>query len=172
MTQPRKSESIVSVNAKLTAFDLKHLRYRDASVVVEEGRFVIEDGTTGFGRLAIGTDGVAYVNFLVSSAPSVLDEQTDPFDPSAPVQALEAGGLAGICGAGIELGIPMNRWFDTTTNPPAVGKHVCLESSAGYEGMPEAIATGALSGRISFGVITRIVGQQVMFLFNAVGVRY
>ena len=170
MTQNRKSESIVSVNAKLTAFDLRALRYRDATTVVEEGRFVINDGTTGFGRLAINTDGVAYVNFLVSSAPSVLDEQTDPFDPSAPVQALEAGGLSGICGSGIELGIPIDRWYDTTTNPPAVGRHVCLQATT--PGMPEAIATGALSGRISFGVITRIEGQTVFFLFSSIGARY
>jgi len=29
MTMPRKSESIVTVNAKFTAFDLKALRYRE-----------------------------------------------------------------------------------------------------------------------------------------------
>lgn len=170
MTQPRKSEAIVSVNAKWTAFDMRHLRYRDATTVVEEGRFVVEDGTTGFGRLALNTDGVAYVNFLVSSATSVLDEQTDPFDPSAPVQALEAGGLAGIQGAGIELGVPLSRWYNAGVSVPVVGKHVCL-NAAGV-GKPEAIATGALAGRISFGVITRIVGQQVFFLFNSVGMRY
>jgi len=172
MTQPRKSESIVSVNAKLTAFDLRHLRYRDATTVIEEGRFVIDDGTTGFGRLAINTDGVAYINFLVSSAPSVLDEQTDPFDPSAPVQALEAGGLAGIQGSGIELGIPLDRWYNAAVSVPAVGKHVTLNTLALGAGKPEAIATGSLTGLISFGVITRIVGDTVFFLFNSIGTRY
>jgi len=170
MTMPRKTESIVTVNAKFTAFDLKHLRYRDATVVVEEGRFVTEDGTTGFGRLAINTDMVAYVNFLVSSAPSVLDEQTDPFDSTAPVQALEAGGLAGIQGAAIELGIPLDRWYNAGVSVPAVGKHVTLQATT--PGMPEAIAGGSMSGLISFGVITRIVGNTVMFLFSALGNKY
>jgi hypothetical protein len=168
MTMPRKSESIVTVNAKFTAFDLKALRYRDPSVVIEEGRFITEDGATGYGRLAVNTDKVAYVNFLVSSAPSVLDEQTDPFDPSAPVQGLEAGGLSGICGAGIELGVPLDRWYDTTSNPPAVGKHVCLNAAGA--GKPEALTSP--TGRVSFGVITRIVGQTVMFLFSALGHQY
>ena len=170
MTMASKSESIVTVNAKWTAFDLKHLRYRDGTTVVNEGRLVTEDGTTGFGRLAVDTDGVAYVNFLVSSAPSVLDSQTDPFDPSAPVQTLEAGGLAGIQGGGIELGVPLDRWYDSGTAVPAVGKHLCLHASG--VGMPWAVATGSLSGKISFGVITRIVGDTIMFLFNAVGTRY
>jgi len=170
MTMPRKSESIVTVNAKFTAFDLKHLRYRDATTVVEEGRFVTEDGTTGFGRLAVDTDLVAYVNFLVSSAPSVLDEQTDPFDSSAPTQALEAGGLAGIQGSGIELGIPLDRWYNAGVSVPAVGKHVTLNSAGG--GKPEAIAAGSMSGVVSFGVITRIVGNTIMFLFSAIGNQY
>jgi hypothetical protein len=175
MTQERKSESIVTINAKFSSFNFEKLNWRDRTTTVEEGRFVTHD-TSGFARLADENDLVAYVNFLVSSAPSVTDFQSDPFDPTSPEQALEGGGLSGVQGAGIELAIPLPRWYVAASpaNDPAVGKHVCITASAAptvNHGMPYAIAAPA-AGLISFGVITKIRGETIFFMYNSVGIQY
>jgi hypothetical protein len=175
MTQERKSESIVTINAKFSSFNFEKLNWRDRTVTVEEGRFVTHD-TSGYARLADETDLVAYVNFLVSSAPSVTDFQSDPFDPTSPEQALEAGGLSGIQGGGIELAIPLNRWYvpASPANDPAVGKHVTIAlnaAPAAEHGKPVAIAAPA-AGSISFGVITKIRGDTIFFMYNSIGTKY
>jgi len=174
MTQERKSESIVTINAKFSSFNFETLSWRDRTTIVEEGRFVTHD-TTGYARLAIETDKVAYPNFLVSSAPSVTDFQSDPFDPSSPAQALEAGGLSGIQGAGIELAIPRDRWYVAASpaNDPAVGKHVTIApvaAPAADHGKPQAVAV--VTGLISFGVITKIRGDTIFFMYNSIGTQY
>lgn len=171
--QDRKSESVVTINAKFSSFNFEKLRFRDAVNVIEEGRFVCHDATTGYARKAIETDPVVFVNFLVSSAPSVQDFQADAFDANSPVQPLEAGGLSGIEGAGIELGIPSERWYDIVTFPPAVGKYVLCFNAGGAvadQGKPRALAAGALApGDITFGVITKIRGSQIFFIFSSLG---
>ena len=177
MTQERKSESIVTINSKFSAFNFKKLNWRDALATVDEGRFVINDAATDRARLADETDGVAYVNFLVSSAPSVQDFQSDPFDPSSPVQPLEGGGLSGIEGGGIELAIPLNRWYIAASpaNDPAVGKYVCIAPAAAPaadHGKPQAILAASLGGLISYGVITEVRGETIFFLFNSIGQRH
>jgi hypothetical protein len=176
MTQERKSESIVTINAKFSSFNFEKLNWRDRTTVVEEGRFVTHD-TSGFARLADENDLVAYVNFLVSSAPSVTDFQSDPFDPSSPEQGLLAGGLSGIQGAGIELAIPLERWYvpASPANDPAVGKHVIIApggAPAADHGKPVAEAAAAIGGDISFGVITKIRGETIFFMYNSIGTQY
>jgi len=176
MTQERKSESIVTINAKFSSFNFEKLNWRDLTSTVEEGRFVTHD-TTGYARLADENDLVAYVNFLVSSAPSAQDSQTDPFDPSAPNQALLAGGLSGIQGGGIELAIPLDRWYVAASpaNDPAVGKHVTITPNAAPaadHGKPQAVAAGAIGGKVSFGVITKLRGDTIFFMYNSIGTQY
>jgi len=175
MTQERKSESIVTINAKFSSFNFEKLNWRDRTVVVEEGRFVTHD-TNGYGRLSDENDLVAYVNFLVSSAPSATDYQSDPFDPTSPVQALEAGGLSGIQAGGIELAIPLSRWYVAASpaNDPAVGKHVTIApgaAPAADHGKPAAVVAPA-AGLISFGTITKIRGETVFFMYNSIGTQY
>ena len=175
MTQERKSESIVTINAKFSSFNFEKLNWRDRTTTVEEGRFVTHD-TSGYGRLADETDLIAYVNFLVSSAPSVQDFQSDPFDPTSPVQALEGGGLSGVQGGGIELAIPLARWYVAASpaNDPAVGKHVTIApgaAPAADHGKPAAVAAPA-AGLISFGVITKIRGDTIFFMYNSIGTQY
>ncbi len=176
MTQERKSESIVTINAKFSSFNFATLNWRDRTTTVEEGRFVTDDAS-GFARLADETDLVAYVNFLVSSAPSVTDFQSDPFDPTSPVQALEAGGLSGITGGGIELAIPLERWYVAASpaNDPAVGKHVTIAAAAAPtadHGKPAAVAAASIGGLVSFGVITRIKGETIFFMYTSIGNQY
>lgn len=170
--QERKSESIVTINSKFSAFNFKQLNWRDATVTVREGMFLTKDGTTGRGRFAVKTDLVAYINFLVSSAPSVLDSQQDNFDYTSPVQALEAGGLSGIESGGIEVGIPLDLWFQNggLAAAPAVGLYVQVADpgDGGYTaadaGKPKAVIAPVAAEGV-FGVITEIRGQQVMFHF-------
>lgn len=176
MTQERKSESIVTINAKFSSFNFEKLNWRDRTTVVEEGRFVTHD-TSGYARLADENDLVAYVNFLVSSAPSVTDFQSDPFDPTSPVQGLLAGGLSGIQGGGIELAIPLDRWYIAASpaNDPAVGKHVTITPAAAPaddHGKPQAVAAGAIAGLISFGVITKVRNETIFFMYNSIGTQY
>lgn len=176
MTQERKSESIVTVNAKFSSFNFEKLNWRDATTIVEEGRFVTHD-SGGFARLADETDLVAYVNFLVSSAPSVTDFQSDPFDPTSPSQALLAGGLSGIQGGGIELAIPLDRWYVAASpaNDPAVGKHVTIApvaAPAADHGKPAAFLPGSIGGLVSFGVITKIRGETIFFMYTSIGNQY
>ena len=176
MTQERKSESIVTINAKFSSFNFEKLNWRDRTTVVEEGRFVTHD-TSGYARLADETDLVAYVNFLVSSAPSVTDFQSDPFDPSSPVQGLEAGGLSGIQGGGIELAVPLDRWYIAASpaNDPAVGKHVTITPAAAPaadHGKPQAVAAAAIAGLVSYGVITKLRGDTIFFMYNSIGTQY
>lgn len=176
MTQERKSESIVTINAKFSSFNFEKLNWRDRTITVEEGRFVTHD-TSGYARLADETDLVAYVNFLVSSAPSVTDFQSDPFDPSSPVQALEAGGLSGVQAGGVELAIPLDRWYIAASpaNDPAVGKHVTITPNAAPaadHGKPAAVLPAAIAGLVSYGVITKIRGDTIFFMYNSVGNQY
>ena len=176
MSQERKSESIVTINAKFSSFNFEKLNWRDRATTVEEGRFVTHD-PSGYARLADETDLVAYVNFLVSSAPSVTDFQSDPFDSTSPVQALEAGGLSGVQGGGIELAIPLDRWYIAASpaNDPAVGKHVCIAPAAAPaadSGKPLAVLPAAIGGLASFGVITKIRGETIFFMYTSIGNQY
>lgn len=173
MGQERKSEGVLTVNAKLSRYDLMALNYR-GTTLLGEGRLVIPDAATGRARAVLPADMFAYMNFLASSVPSVSDYQSDYFDQSAPVQPLEAGGLSGINGASLELALEMAEWFKYATDVPAPGKYVVAADPldpayvAADAGKVWALAAPG-AGTFSFGRITRLKGNTVFFLFTAIG---
>lgn len=173
MAQERKSESVVTVNAKLSSYNLMALNFRGATEI-PEGRLVIPDPTTGIARAVDETDKIAYMNFLASTAPSVQDYQADYFDSQSPVQPLPAGGLSGIAGSGIELGLEKYLWFNYGTDDPTPQKYV-LAADTGHgsytaadAGKVWAQATPGV-GAFTFGVITRVKGNTVFFMFSSIG---
>lgn len=176
MAQERKSEGVLSINAKLSRYDIMKLNYR-GSALIGEGRLVVSDAATGRARAAVPADMFAYMNFLASSATSVSDYQADYFDPSSPVQPLEAGGLAGINGSSIELGLETSEWFNYAGDPPTPGKYVVAADplhgayTAADAGKVHALAAPGV-GVSSYGVITRVSGNVAFFLFSSIGLKH
>lgn len=158
------SQSIVWVNSKVGAYNIKPLEYRDPSAEIGEGILVAKDATSKKGRVAANTDPVVFVNFYSTERMTARDFQSDPITDDTSI-AQYAGGLSGIEGAAIEIGIPLALW--DAAKAPAIGDYVGVGATLG---LPLAILPSAVSGLIVFGRITDIDGaNRVIFEFSSLG---
>lgn len=154
----RKTTSVVRLNSKLSAVDLEH--FEDGGVTIAEGVFMNEDAN-GKAQLATGSCREAFLNFLDTGHGSVRDTVADHFDESAPSLTFSTGGLTGIIGRHTPIGLHKSRWNGT----PSKGELVTVNNA---DGKPKGVATGSISTTPHFGIIHRVRGDYIWFLFNSV----
>jgi hypothetical protein len=152
----RKTTSVVRLNSKLSATDLEH--FEDGGVDVAEGVFINEDAN-GKAKIALGTDREVFINFLATSHGSVRDEVKDYFDESAPDLSFSTGGLTGIIGRQTPIGLHKSKWIGGT----ATKGHLV---TVGAGGLPESVAKGSISTTPHFGVVHRVRGDYIWFIFQ------
>lgn len=152
----RKTTSVVRLNSKLSAVDLEH--FEDGGVDVAEGIFINED-SGGKAQLAGGSDREVFLNFLSTSHGSVRDVVRDNFDDTAPDLSHSTGGLTGIIGRQTPIGLHKSLWDGS----PAKGELVTV----GTDGAPKGVAAGSISTTPHFGVIHRVRGDFIWFLFHS-----
>jgi len=172
MIEDRKSTSLVHLNAKIESVNIEHLDYGGAEIA--EGRFIVEDGTTGKVRFAaagaLGTgDMYAFLNWLDTEAGTVKDEQRDYFDETAPTITQGTGGMAGLIGSGIQIGIHKKHWDVNTNYDPARNQVVAVGSDGKPKNFTTAGANKIAADVPFFGVITRIREDVIYFNFHSAG---
>jgi len=153
----RKTTSVVRLNSKLSATDLEH--FDDGGVDIAEGILIAEDAN-GKAKIAVATDRAAFMNFLSTDHGSVRDSTRDVFDPSAPVLTRSTGGLTGIIGRETPIGLHKSLWDGTPAKDELV--------TVGTGGKPKGVAAGSISTTPHFGVIHRVRGDYIWFLFKSV----
>jgi len=153
----RKTTSVVRLNSKLSATDLEH--FEDGGVDIAEGILIAEDAN-GKAKIAVVTDRAVFVNFLDTDHGSVRDSTKDVFDPTAPVLTRSTGGLTGIIGRETPIGLHKSLWDGT----PARGELVTV----GTVGKPKGVAPASIATTPHFGVIHRVRGDFIWFLFKSV----
>jgi hypothetical protein len=152
----RKTTSVVRLNSKLSATDLEH--FEDGGVDVAEGIFVNEDAN-GKAKIAVGTDREAFINFLSTSHGSVRDVVKDYFDETAPDLSFSTGGLTGIIGRQTPIGLHKSLW----DGGAATKGHLV---TVGTGGKPKSVVSGSIGTTPHFGVIHRVRGDYIWFIFS------
>lgn len=157
----RKTTSIVRLNSKLSAANLEHLE--DGGVDIAEGIFIAED-TDGKAKIATASEQSVFLNFLDTDNQTVRDNQKDYFDSTAPELPAQGGGLTGIIGSNVPIGLHKSLWDVQGT--PARGDLVIVGTGGKPKNQPYA-SIGANTPY--FGVIHRIRGEYLWFLFTSTG---
>lgn len=156
----RKSTSVVRLNSKLSAGNLEH--FEDGGVAIAEGLFINEDAN-GRAQLATVGDREAFINFLSTTHGSVRSDTEDKFDTTAPVMSHSTGGLTGIIGNATPIGLHKSLWVGGV----ATKGHLV---TIGAGGKPESKVKGGggMATTPHFGVIHRVRGDFIWFLFNSI----
>jgi hypothetical protein len=158
----RKSQTLVTLNAKLSSVNLKTVK-TDGSVVIAEGQ-PFKIGSTGYAATAETSSpdsaSVVFLNFTASDRTDVTFFQGDPTDSTAPELGIEGGGLAGIVGNGCEVGLPAVCWHGGTL--PTFGQYVKINGSSGLFAGTSATADDAF-----YGIIHQVTNGRAFFLFNS-----
>jgi len=160
MARFRKTQTKVTLNAKISNVDLQTIPY-DGTTAFIEGAPVMFGAN---GNAATPTTGVAgydpiYINFVDSTRSDVLDTQGDPFQDDLATLALGASGhLTGIRGSGIDIGLPASCWTDGVL--PAIGEGVHV----GTGGLLDTTAVAV--GGLYYGIIERVSHGRAHFCFT------
>jgi hypothetical protein len=158
----RKSQTQVTLNAKLSSVNIKSVK-TDGSVTIVEGQpFTIS--TTGYAALATAASpndpAVVFLNFVDSARTDVTFFQGDPTDSTAPELGIEGGGLAGIVGNGCDVGLPAVCWEGGVL--PTVNQYVAIDNISGlFE------ATNGTTNLAYYGIVYQIKDSRAFFLFNS-----
>lgn len=163
MARPRKTQTKVTLNAKISNVDLQTIPY-DGSVAFIEGA-PVKYGATGVaaqptGGATVGSETI-YVNFVDSTRTDVIDSQGDPFqDDLSALNLGDSGHLTGIRGSGLDIGLPASCWHGGVL--PAVGEGVIINATSKlWEGSTVAV------GEFYYGIVERIEGDRAHFFFTS-----
>jgi len=163
----RKSQTMVTLNAKLSNVDLQTIPYDGTSAFLEGAP--VKFGSTGLAAVptgsatAVSTETV-YINFVDSTRTDVIDVQGDPFqDMGLPSIKLGASGhLTGIRGSGIDIGLPASRWAGGVL--PTVGQGVYINDSPDNTLFSAETVTAT---HAYYGIIERISNGRAHFFFTS-----
>ncbi len=166
MARARKSQTLVSMNSKISAVNLKTVPFH-GDLVFEEGMPFTLDAQgvaakpVGDGAAAAGAE-IVFVNYVDSTRNDVIDTQGDPFSKHGydPHSIAESGKLTGIVGNGIEIGLPASRWAAGAF--PSIGEAVFTDSATGYFD-----AEAPAAGRYYCGIVTAIRDDRAFFMFTS-----
>jgi hypothetical protein len=160
MSDSRKSESTVTINAKPSSFNIRALRAPAAGTDIAEGLFITE--SSGRAALAGAADRLVFLNFLTSDAGSTRDTVAEHFSGPSPSIQVDTGGSSGIIGNGIEVAIPLDVADVTAVGTPSLGDLV----TSGASGVPTVIAS---AGATPFhGIVSRVERGKVFFHFDSI----
>ena len=163
----RKTLNKMNINATVGSYNILSVPYT-GSDFIDQGRAITRDATTKKARFATSSDTQTLLNWSPSDMTTVKDWQTNVFDDNAPVQPLEAGGLAGVVGNNVPVHIKTSE-FDTA-GAYAIGNYICISPTT--PGQLIGVAPGSISGKISFGQIYNVEGGRVFFYYNSIGVSH
>lgn len=168
----RKTQSQVTVNAKLSSVNIQKVALLDGSLSFAEGAPVMINATTGGAALATDcsplatTDNsVVFINWVDSDRSDVGFIQKDPTDSTAPTMSIEGGGLACIVGNMVDIGLPASSWEDGTL--PTIGYGVFVTAD-GDKFDAESIQTGGCY----YGRVWRHYNGRAHFIFHSVPMVY
>lgn len=161
----RKTQSTVTLNAKLSSVNIKTVK-TDGSVVIAEGQ-PFKISSTGYAATAEASSpdigGVVFLNFTASNRTDVTFLQGDPSDTTAPTMGIEGGGLAGIVGNGCDVGLPAVCWSGSTL--PTAGQLVRIDAGTG---LFRGVTAGASTADDAFyGMVYLVTNGRAFFLFHS-----
>jgi hypothetical protein len=164
----RKTQSNVTLNAKLSSVNLQRIALKDDSSF-SEGAPVKIDATTGGAAIPLGcspaaeaANAVVFMNWVDSDRSDVAFIQQDKTDSTAPTMYIEGGGLTGILGNDVDVGLPASLW-NHSGQLPTINYGVFI-SAAGTKWQAEAI----VAGRTYYGRIYRHYNGRAHFIFHSV----
>ena len=162
----RNSKETLNYSTKIELAHLKNVPYTGTALIAQ-GVFVKRNATTQMAELAAVTDQFTYLNWTPSTMMTVKDSQACVLDSTIAPVGLVAGGLSVFEGYGDEFDI-LTSSMDTTIigHTPAIGDYLVV----GTDSKPAAVAPASIAGLISFGRITRIIGNRTWFVYNSTGV--
>lgn len=164
----RKTQSNVTLNAKLSSVNLQRIALKDTSSFVEGAPVKIDETTggaalpTGCSPAAVAANSVVFVNWVDSDRSDVAFIQQDKTDSTAPTMYVDGGGLTGILGNDVDVGLPASLWNHSGALP-TVGYGVYI-SSAGDKWQAAAIVAGGTY----YGRIYRHYNGRAHFIFHSV----
>lgn len=157
----RKTQTKVTLNAKLSNVDIQAMRWDGQDAFIEGAP--IKFGATGYAAQPTGGNTsfeTVYINFVDSTRSDVEFRQGNPYDPALGSLHIDSGGLAGIRGSGIDVALPRECWDGGVL--PAVGEGVFVDGTSKLF-VTEAVA--ALS--LYYGIIERIENDRAHFFFTS-----
>lgn len=166
----RKTQSLVTVNAKQSSFNIQKVALLDASLSFAEGAPVKINSTTGGAALptgcspaAVAGNAVVLLNWVDSDRSDVAFIQRDPTDDTAPSTgiAIEGGGLACIIGNGIDIGLPASAWEGGGL--PTIGHGVYVNTAG-----TKFHAAAVVAGGTYYGRVWRLYNGRAHFIFHSV----
>lgn len=163
----RKTQSNVTLNAKLSSVNLQRIALKDTTSFAE-GAPVKIDSTTGGAALptgcspaAVAGNAVVFMNWVDSDRSDVAFIQRDPTDANAPTMYIEGGGLTGILGNDVDVGLPTSLWEGGAL--PTIGYGVYI-NAAGDKWQAAAIVAGGTY----YGRVYRHYNGRAHFIFHSV----
>lgn len=168
MARFRKTQTKVTLNAKISNVDLQTIAYDGTSAFIEGAPVMFGANGNAAKPTATSTttDEIVYVNFVDSTRSDVLDTQGDPFQDDLATLALGASGhLTGIRGSGIDIGLPAACWTDGVL--PAIGEGVFVGTNGDLFDTEAIAAAGVEVVAAYYGIIERIAAGRAHFFFTS-----
>ena len=163
----RNAKEVLNVQALIPEqVHLKNLQYM-GSTTIQQGWGVVENATTGHAELADHTDGFVYLTWAPSNWMTAQDSQRAPSIFNVGNVPIPAGGIAVFMGSNEEYDILTSEVDTTTHSTPAAGYWVCISNATA--GLLEFVPNGSITGRISFGKVTKVEGDRTYFTFESKG---
>ena len=170
MATPRKTQTKITLNAKLSNVDLQQMGWDGTFSVIEgapikfdaSGNAAVPTGRAAAAAAAAAhATEIVYVNFVPSGRTDTEFLQGAPLHDSLPEFHVDSGGLTGIRGSGLDIGLPADCWAGGVL--PAVGEGVYVDAATGL------FAAEALNaGSLYYGIVERVAYARAHFFFSSI----